>query len=168
MKTLLSILVLLTVLVSCKPTRYLEKHHVEICLDCIDEYIRDSITGVETVYQIDTMWIDMSNTLIDSTYTELYFECDSNNQVLMTKIVKIKDSDKIVSRYSFQNNVLKVLNKSYLDSIAELHITIEKLKNSVKIVEKPIVEKVVPTWIYIVGGFFFLFLVILLILVIKK
>lgn len=168
MKTLLSILVLSIVLFSCKPTRYLEKHHVEICLDCIDEYIRDSIADVETVYTTDTVWVDVSENLIDSTYTELYFECDSNNQVLLTKIVKLKDSDKILSQYTFQNNVLRVLNKSYLDSIAELHITIDRLKNNVKIIEKPVIKEILPKWIYVTGGLFLLCLIILLILAIKK
>jgi hypothetical protein len=161
------IILTLLFIVSCTPHRYLAKHETEICNKCIDKYtvqtIKDSI-----ITKIDTLWIDVSENIIDSTYTELYFECDSDNQVLMTKIEKIKESGQILSQYKFKNNILTVQNKSYQDSIQELRTIIEHNKNNVQIVEKIIKEKIVSKWIYFVGIIVFLFLLILLIIILKK
>lgn len=166
MKTL-SIILLLVLAFSCKPYRYLEKYHNEICAECIEEYVRDSITSIDI--KIDTIWVDVSENLIDSTYTELYLQCDSNNQVLLIGIDRLRQSNNLVSHYQLQNGVLKVSNKVLIDSIAELHILVERYKKDVKIVESPpIIKKIVPVWVYICGGFLLLLLIILLILIIKK
>lgn len=161
------VLSVLLFVINCTPYRYLEKHENEICNKCIDKYSTQSVKD-SVIIKRDTLWIDVSENIIDDTYTELYFECDSDNQVLMTKVQKIKDSDKIISKYTFQNNVLTVQNKAYQDSILELRTTIESLKNNVKIIEKPIIKKVTPKWIYPVGAIILLFLVILLVILIKK
>lgn len=152
---------------SCVPHRYLEKHETEICNECIDKYTVQSVKD-SVIIKTDTLWIDVSENIIDSTYTELYFECDSDNQVLMTKVEKIKESGQILSEYKFKNNVLTVQNKAYRDSIQQLRTIIEKNKNNVQVVTKTVKEQVIPKWIYLIGIIIFLFLVILLIIILKK
>lgn len=161
------IYLIIALLTSCVPNCYLVKHKAEICAKCIEENIiqfsKDSI-----ITKIDTLWIDVSENLIDSTYTELYFECDSDNQVLMTKIEKVKESGQIISQYQFKNNILTVKNKVYQDSIMQLNSTIERIKSDVKIVDKIVNKEVIPKWVYLVGIIVFLFLIILLIIILKK
>jgi hypothetical protein len=165
---IISIAILIgTLLAGCTPYRYLERHKDEICAKCIEENTVQ-ITKDSIITTTDTLWIDASENIIDSTYTELYFECDSNNQVLMTKVEKVKESGRILSEYKFKNNVLTVQNKSYQDSIQELRTTIKHLQNNVKIVEKTINKEVVPKWVYITGIIVFLFLITLLIIILKK
>lgn len=161
------IYLIIALLTSCVPHRYLAKHKDEICAKCIEENIiqfsKDSI-----ITKIDTLWIDVSENIIDSTYIELYFECDSDNQVLITKVEKIKESGQIISQYQFKNNILTVKNKVYQDSIMQLNSTIERIKSDVKIVEKIVNKEVVPKWVYLVGIIVFLFLITLLIIILKK
>lgn len=167
MKTLLITLLSILIVISCTPYRYLSKHHNEICSKCIDEYTSSIDTTGKTLIKIDTVYVDVSENLYDT--VKIYLRCDSLGNVILVTTKKLTESQKIISKYLLNNNVLTVVNERLNDSIMVLNKTIISLKNSVQTIEKPaeIIYKV-PVWVYICSGFLLLFLIILLVLVFKK
>lgn len=160
---ILSISILIGALFSCTPYRYLNNHKDEICATCITENTIDTLI-VETTHT-DTLWT--IDSLIDSSYTELFLECDSNNNVLLTKINKVSGTNKTVSKYVLQNNVLSVLNRTYIDSIQVLNLKVNKLKNSVQIIEKPVVQEKKPLILKIIYSIIVILGVVALIIFLK-
>lgn len=167
MKPLLIALLTIVLSISCVPHRYLNKHHDEICLKCIDEFTADFQNTTTVITHHDTTYIDVSENLHDTTYIQL--KCDSLGNVLIVTVKKLKDSQKIISSYIMKNNVLNVVNERLNDSIMILSDSIVILNNKLQIIEKPVVTIYkVPLWVYWVGGIISLFLIILLISVFKK
>lgn len=167
MKQLLIVFLLAITAISCAPNRYLNKHHDEICLKCINEFTANFQDSTIVIAYHDTIWRDVSENLHDTTYIQL--KCDSLGNVLIVNIKRLKDSQKIISSYIMKNNVLNVVNERLNDSIMILSDSIIILNNKLQIIEKPAVTIYkVPLWVYWVGGIISLFLIILLILVFKK
>lgn len=160
------LITLLFIVSSCTPYKYLAQHHDEICSKCIDEYIKKLPSKDSTKTTRDTMYIDVSENLHDTTY--IYLKCDSLGNVLMLTVKKLGDAKNIISSYTLKNNKLTVVNSKLNDSIMVLNTIIEKFKNTPQVIEKPIVKKEIPVIVWICAGFIGLLLVIFLILLIKK
>jgi hypothetical protein len=71
MKTLLITLLLILIVTSCTPYRYLSKHHNEICSKCIDEYTSSIDTTKKIIIKHDTIWQDVSQNLHDTVQISL-------------------------------------------------------------------------------------------------
>lgn len=101
---------------ACNPCKYVSKHQECFPADTFKHVmiktVRDTITYIE----------ENESTL------EAWFECDSNNQVLIKKLNETNNGIKTVT--IFKDNVLRI--RSYTDSIAVLNKIIEE-KSSEKI-----------------------------------
>lgn len=145
------IICLLIVFASCKPVRYLDKHHDEICIKCIDEYAKKPFKDT-VIVRFDTVRIQGDGETND-VYQMLLLECDSVGQVSIKTLYKAQDSlkrsmsdvqvlNRIISSYYIKNNMLFINNKVLNDSITKLLKIIEINKAPI-IIEKPakVIEK---------------------------
>ena len=157
-------LIILLIAFSCTPYRYLDKHHKEICDKCISELIRHDSISIDTLIQYRDVYIPLAN---DSIWQDVYFKCDSNNQVLMLKVIDGKKSEKLINDFTFNNNVLRVKSKLLQDSILVLNKIIKERKT--EYIQIPPVEIPVDKnkWIYLIV-IFGLLISLILALILKK
>jgi hypothetical protein len=122
---LISIVLIITIQ-SCNTCKYVAKHPECFPADTIIE--KDSMIVKDSIYIIQQ----------DSSVLEMYFKCDSNNQVLIQK-VNSTQGVKTKTKYIFKDNFLKV--NAYNDSIVVLNRIIERYKNNKTVTRNPINEK---------------------------
>jgi hypothetical protein len=178
---LLALILILSIfyLFSCKPIRYLDKHHTELCNKCIDEYAKNFPKKDTVNVVIDTVYV-LGAGIIKDEYQNLYFKCDSSGNVKLMIIGIITDSlsfvkgklastNRILSNYAFKNGILTINNKIYQDSILLLNKKITILKNDLKVITSPpIIVYKNPIWIWFYIGFSILSIITLLIVIFKK
>ena len=120
--TLLALAALFTVITSCDPCRNIAKYN------CIP---------ADTIYSMTTEKIHDSvfYTQMDSAFYDIYFECDSNNQVLISQLNE-KVTPGIETKVIYRDN--KISLRLYTDSMQLLNRTIEKLSEAKKTVKNPV------------------------------
>lgn len=159
----------------CKPVRYLDKHHAEICQGCIEEFSRDFPRKDTVRIVFDTITIPGAQT--NDIWQQLYFDCDSNGNVIYKYANAAYDSikktwkynNRIFLNYAFQNGILTINNKVFQDSIITLRKQITILQSNVKVIEKPPVTVYkAPVWIWFALGLSILAIVAILAITIKK
>lgn len=154
MKKLTFLLLLTALLTSCAHWNWVMKNEAEVCKYCNDKYISSADTTPHV--QIDT--IHHRDTIVnpaDSLIRELYFECDSNNQVILKQSDQLNNSS-LHYQELFKNGIL--LTKTWKDSTAYYRdmYEIEKSTSKTKVVtvKEPyeVVKNKVPWWMWILLG----------------
>ena len=120
------IILLSLVAVSCNPCHYVSRHSECFPTDTI------RITNERTVHDTITYIEESESTL------EAYFECDSNNQVLMKRLSQTNTGN-IQPTVIFRDNLLKI--RYFTDSIAVLHKIISETKGKEVMVMNPVNEQ---------------------------
>lgn len=111
---------------ACTPCRYVSRHPECFPADTVRitniRIERDTITYIE----------ESESTL------EAYFECDSNNQVLMKRLAETNTGN-IKPTVIFRDNTLKI--SYYVDSIAVLHKIIKETSGKETTILNPVNEQ---------------------------
>lgn len=169
MKKVLFILAALLLIVSCTPYRYLDKHHNEICMNCVKEFISnlDTSKQVQTITHVDS--IPVINPL-DPMVLNMYFKCDSTNKVVLDSIDELNAGIK-KWMYLFKNGKLTL--SMLQDSILywKKQYIIEKTINQKEpiIIKEPAeIKYKIPTSMWFLTGGLLLSLIIILVIVFKK
>lgn len=122
-KVALSILLALVAL-SCNPCRYASKHP-----ECFKP---DTVVMSHTTTVHDTIiYLEESESTL-----EAYFECDSTNRVLMSRLVQTEAGRPVKPTVIFRENTLRV--RYYQDSIATLNRLVKETQARIEYRENPI------------------------------
>ncbi|MBN1186551.1 MAG: hypothetical protein JXB49_30020 [Bacteroidales bacterium] len=114
---------------SCSHWNWVMKNESEVCKHCFDKYIdRDSVV----LYKVDTIEKVKESFIYDSSGFNMYLECDSLNNVLISGVSDFNSEYQKLS-YKYSNGVLKIV--SLIDSV--------KLLNHELIIEKSKVKEVI-------------------------
>lgn len=168
MKKIVYLILCILFISACVPYRWMHKHESELCGYAAKICPPNKDTIIEhTVY--DTIWKDSVEYEFDLAQYELFLECDSNNNVLISKVDSVT-KNKILIDYLLKNNKLSL--RAYSDSIKHLYTIIKELQTNqqVKIVTKIVpgpTVKVTPVWIWIVLGLMILSWVVVLVILFK-
>lgn len=163
------ILIILFIISSCNPCRYVSKHP-----ECFP-----NDTSIVDTFTVVTENIEY---IFDSTALNLYLQCDSNYNVLVKEYFS-ESSDKetdIKVVYKYKDNKLQI--KSYADSIRILNTLVEKYKDTKQYIINPVnvqlkkdliksnekLQKRKWLWWYFVISLVFIALTVLLLLTLKK
>jgi hypothetical protein len=180
---LMLICLMMFLFAGCVPYRYLDKHHSEICVKCIDEYSQTFPKKDSVSTKKDTV-TNPGIGLIKDFYQSMLLICDSSNKVQVrglgmiidslnhdkTKDNKLGDINRLLTNYVFKNGILTVNFKLYQDSIRILNEKINTIQTQPPtiITKPPIIEEKTPFWVWLYMGFTILVIIALIVIVIKK
>lgn len=143
------------ILSSCSHYRWIHKNRDEVCeiLDC------GEIDSTRTQIKFKTDTIREHEFIIeqqDSGLFDLYLDCDSNNQVILNKVDKLRSREDSI-RYELKDEKLSVISY-YTDTIESLkeRIKIERTRSDTTYITKKVPEIVredhVPIGFWVIGS----------------
>lgn len=156
MRRLIIILLVLITFTGCKSYKeWMYDNEGYVCkeLECC-EY--NTLPGKDSLMESDTSYVPMFIKYTDSSGYDMYFRCDSNNRVLLTRVDRLKDDKDSIS-YVMKKQRLRVKH-FYQDSIKYYRRQIKELETRVdtvvvnKKVPVEVKEKYIPWWTWVILG----------------